>query len=199
MTRRWIGFHVGAIAILVAALSGCPAHGPADARTSSEPPATMETTTSNDAEEAAETGAVEMAPDVTLTDLSGESVALADMRGGIVVLYFWATYCAPCVEKLPRMEAIHEAYRGKGVQIWALSLDGDADVVAGWLEKQDITIPVGLMDDEMREKFFPGKKLVPIPQTLLIDAKGRIAQWLGAEMTLEELEESIKALLGAAG
>ena len=142
---------------------------------------------------------MEMAPDVILTDLSGESVTLASLRGGIVVLYFWATYCAPCVEKLPRMEAIHEAYRGKGVQIWALSLDRDADVVAGWLEKQDMTIPVGLVDDEMREQFFPGKKIVPIPQTLLIDAEGHIAQWLGGEMTLEELEEGIKALLGEAG
>ncbi len=199
MKRRWAGCCVAVVTILALVLSGCPSNEPPDAGASIEPPTTVETTASKEPGEAAEAATMEMAPDVTLTDLSGESVTLGSLRGGIVVVYFWATYCVPCVEKLPRMEAIHEAYRGKGVQIWALSLDGDADVVAGWLEQQDMTIPVGLMDDEMREKFFPGKKLVPIPQTLLIDAEGRIAQWLGAEMTLEELEESIKALLGEAG
>jgi peroxiredoxin len=193
MGRFNVSTSVAVMMTLLLLLTGCSnSRGPEPLPTSSIPatPAAGDVSSPGDAPTS------QMAPQVTFTDMSGESVTMASLRGGVVVVYFWATYCIPCIEKLPRMQAIHEAYRNKGVKIWALSLDGDADVVAGWLEKQDLTIPVGLVDDEMREKFFPGKKIVSIPQTLLIDDKGHIAAWLGAEMTIQELEESIKALLG---
>ncbi len=138
----------------------------------------------------------EMAPDLVLADLEGNTLSLANARGKLVVLYFWATYCKPCVEKLPKMQAIYEAYGGKGVEIWALAEDPDVAMVQGWLQQQDLTIPIAMVGEAENQKLFPGKQILPIPQTVIVDGEGRIAARMGMDMTLEQLEETIKRLLG---
>ncbi len=189
MGRARLSFIAVAILVVVFAVRGCSRRG-----TTEEPPETpvvgVENHTGDDEPE--------MAPDLIVTDLEDNTLSLADARGKIVVLYFWATYCKPCVEKLPKMQAFYEAYGNKGVEIWALAEDPDVEMVKGWLQQQDLTIPIAMVGEEENEKFFPGKKILPIPQTIIVDGEGRIAERMGLDMTLEELEESIKKLLGEA-
>jgi peroxiredoxin len=141
---------------------------------------------------------VEVAPPLVVTDLEENTLALAKSRGKVIVLYFWATYCKPCVEKFDGINAIHEAYVGKNVEVWALSEDPDARMVESWLTRHDLTMPVALVGQEENEMFFPGEKLLPIPQVVVVDQDGKIARRLGPEFTLEELETTVKQLIGEA-
>ncbi len=189
MGRARLLFIAAAILVVVFAVRGCSPRG-----TTAEPPEPPVVGVENHSGG----GEPEMAPDLIVTDLEDNTLSLTNARGKIVVLYFWATYCKPCVEKLPKMQAIYEAYGSKGVEIWALAEDPDVEMVKGWLQRQYLTIPIAMVGEEENEKFFPGKRLLPIPQTIIIDREGRIAERMGTDMTLEELEESIKKLLGEA-
>lgn len=63
------------------------------------------------------------APNFAAHDLQGRPVRLASLRGQVVLLNFWATWCAPCLEEMPAMQRLHQAYRGRGLTVLALSQD----------------------------------------------------------------------------
>ncbi len=174
-------------------VTGCKGKAPDAEQT----PSDIATPTVPDAPEAtaANASSDDAAPELVLTDIDGKTISLAASRGKIVVIYFWATYCKPCVEKLPKMQAIYEAYNSKGVEIWALAQDPDQATVDAWLETRDIAFPIAMADQSVNEKFFPGEKLFAIPQAVVIGADGKIAARLGTDLTLEDVETTIKQLL----
>jgi thiol-disulfide isomerase/thioredoxin len=67
------------------------------------------------------------APDFTLADLNGSTVTLSGLKGQIVVLDFWATWCGPCVEALVHLQELHEGYAGRGVIILAINVEAGRD------------------------------------------------------------------------
>lgn len=135
------------------------------------------------------------APDIEFTDLNGKKLSVKAQSGEVLVLYFWATYCTPCLAKLPKIEAIAEAYGDKGVVVWALSKDPDRAMVDGWLQQNDLSIPVALAGDDANEAFFPGEKPLPIPRTIIIDRSGQIIARLDPDATVEQVEDIVKSLL----
>ncbi len=183
--RRAVPLVALMLAIALAA-GGCRHQPPT--RTNPEPPPGQTGSSS-------EPAVLEPAPDFTVTDLDGSTLRLADARGKIVVLYFWATYCKPCIEKLPNIQALQEAYGDKGVEIWALSLDPDVQMVKGWLQQHDLATPIAMAGSEVTEKFFPGKKLLPIPEAIIVNPQGKIARRMGTDLTVEEIEATINELL----
>jgi len=114
------------------------------------------------------------APGFALEDLAGRPVRLADHRGEVVLLNFWATWCPPCVEELPSLARLRRRMAGKGLATITVSVDQSADEVRGFLAKQPggvDALPVAL-DPERRVPASYGTE--KFPETFLIDRRGII-------------------------
>ncbi|MGA8260319.1 MAG: TlpA disulfide reductase family protein [Arenicellales bacterium] len=81
-------------------------------------------------------------PDFTLRDLDGDKAALSDLEGKGVVLNFWATWCPPCRDEMPLLEAAWAAYRTRNVVIVGIALDQPADVVRPFIDSRGISYPI---------------------------------------------------------
>jgi peroxiredoxin len=81
--------------------------------------------------------------DFTLTDLEGESWHLQDLRGKVVLVNFWATWCPPCRKEMPDLQALFDKYKGQGFVVLSIS-DEEAAKVKPFIEQQNITYPVML-------------------------------------------------------
>ncbi len=111
--------------------------------------------------------------DFTLPDLDGKSVRLSDLRGRVVLINFWATWCPPCRAEMPSMNDLYKDYRDKGLEILAISIDVDGRrVVAPFVEKYGLLFPV-LLDP--RNEVGSRVRVRGIPSTFLLDKRGRIA------------------------
>src|SRR5205814_957934 len=89
-----------------------------------------------------------LAPDFVVPDLAGRTVRLSGLRGKVVVLNLWATWCAPCIEEMPSMERLYGRLRDTDFALLAVSQDEDGKrVVAPFVERMHLTFPV-LLDPE---------------------------------------------------
>ncbi len=112
------------------------------------------------------------APDFTLKDLSGKEVKLSTLRGKVVVLNFWATWCPPCREEIPSMMRLNQAMAGKPFQMLAVSEDeGGKNAVESYFSKSKTMLPALLDTDQ---KVGQRYGLTGVPETFVIDAKGVI-------------------------
>ena len=134
-----------------------------------------------------------MAPNFTLQDIEGRNVALRDLKGKVVLLEFWATWCAPCRVSIPAIEKIYAAYEGKGLAILGISMDGgDWDSVKAFGKDFGISYPILRGDDAVSQKYM----VRTIPMFILIDREGNIRhRFLGAGNE-DKIEKEIKTLLG---
>ena len=137
-------------------------------------------------------GATAAAPDFTLQDVSGKNVRLADLKGRVVLVEFWATWCPPCRDEIPSIERLHTQYGAKGLTVLAVALDEGAwDEVKAFIAEQKITYTVLKGTEDVSAKYM----VRLIPATFLIDKQGLIKkQYLGGGSD-ESLEQEIKALL----
>lgn len=87
------------------------------------------------------------APAFTLQDLDGTSVELESLRGQIVLVNFWATWCKPCEDEMPAMERLYQALRSRGFVLLAISVDESDEPVRPFVELHGLTFPI-LMDSE---------------------------------------------------
>jgi thiol-disulfide isomerase/thioredoxin len=123
----------------------------------------------------------DMAPEFTLSTLDGKSVTLADLKGSVVVLDFWATWCGPCRQGMPDIQKFHDWAKesGKPVHVYAVNVmeNGDAAMrqkaASEYWTSQKFTLPslIDLDDKVIRAYGFGG-----IPTTVIIDATGKIAK-----------------------
>jgi thiol-disulfide isomerase/thioredoxin len=127
------------------------------------------------AAEAAEV-AVAAAPslDFQLTSLDGDAVNLADHRGKVVIVDFWATWCGPCRMVMPHLQQIHEEFAEKDVRVIALSVDraGPATVKT-FIAKHKYTFPVAMADANLVRAY---GGVPSIPTTFIIAPDGSIAE-----------------------
>lgn len=108
--------------------------------------------------------------DFTLTDLQGKSWHLADLRGKIVLVNFWATWCPPCRKEMPDLQALYDKYKDQGLLVLSISDEGAANVVP-FIKERNITYPV-LLD--------PGRKVNEryqvdgLPKSFVYDREGKL-------------------------
>lgn len=120
------------------------------------------------------------APDFTLKDLTGREVKLADLKGKVVVLNFWATWCPPCREEIPSMMRLNQAMAGKPFQMLAVSIDeGGQQAVAAYFAQSGTTLPALLDTNQAVSKRYG---LTGVPETFVIDKKGVILKKLVGAM-----------------
>lgn len=82
------------------------------------------------------------APDFELLRLSGESLVLTELRGQVVLVNFWATWCKPCEDEMPAMERLYRALHPDGFELLAISVDEDETVVARFRDEMGISFPI---------------------------------------------------------
>jgi thiol-disulfide isomerase/thioredoxin len=112
------------------------------------------------------------APDFTAADLSGKTVTLSQLRGKVVLVNFWATWCPPCREEIPSMVKLNQAMAGKPFQMLALSIDeGGKEAIDGFFKSSGQTLPAYL-DGEQKVARLYGT--TGVPETFVIDKKGAI-------------------------
>ena len=115
--------------------------------------------------------AARQAPEFTLTTLDGTPMRLSDLRGKVVFINLWATWCPPCREELPTMVRFYERFKDRGVEILAISEDTDPEAVRRMVAKQGLTFPV-LMDENKR--VYNLYRATGVPETHLLDKGGKV-------------------------
>jgi thiol-disulfide isomerase/thioredoxin len=121
-------------------------------------------------------GASRPAPDLSTRTIDGQALRLGAFRGKVLVVDFWATWCAPCREEIPHLVQLTEKYRSKGLEVIGLTIEdpaADAERIRRFMERFLINYTVGFAtDDIFRTHIGPGEQ--PIPQTLVFDRQGRL-------------------------
>jgi cytochrome c biogenesis protein CcmG, thiol:disulfide interchange protein DsbE len=117
--------------------------------------------------------------------------SLASLRGKVVLLNFWATWCAPCREEIPALEALHRSHAGRVVVLGASVFSSDRDTEA-FLREHGVDYPVFYGSFELMEKY---DRVAVIPTTFVIDGKGEIAAKVVGARTREQYEAIIGPLL----
>lgn len=118
------------------------------------------------------------APDFSLPELNGKQLQLASLRGKVVLLDFWATWCDPCREEIPQFVKLQNQYGPQGLQIVGISIDDSADPVRKFYREFHMNYPV-VMGDAKTGELYGG--VLGLPIAFLIDRDGRIyAKHIGA-------------------
>jgi peroxiredoxin len=110
------------------------------------------------------------APNFTFPDLNGQRVTLLDHRGKVVLVNIWASWCPPCRQEMPSMQRLYEKFRGKNLEILAVSIDSNGrEAVAPLMRKIDLTFPV-LLDP--KETIKPLYGITGVPESFIVDKEG---------------------------
>ena len=119
-----------------------------------------------------------LAPDFTVTDIDGRKLSLADYKGKVVLLNFWATWCAPCRTEIPHFVEMQNKLGPEGFQVIGISMDDDAKPVREFAQQYKLNFPVAVGDDKLAERY---GGVLGLPVNFIIDREGRIyARHLGA-------------------
>lgn len=130
----------------------------------------------------------------TLPDARGDSVAMAKWKGRPLVLNFWATWCAPCVEEMPELTALQKEIQPKNIQILGIGIDNPASISA-FAEKYQIAYPLyvaGIDGSELSRQL--GNQAGGLPFTVLLDASGKVKKTYLGRLKMDELRRDLNAL-----
>ncbi len=144
--------------------------------------------------QAAENG--KPAPDFQLTDLGGTVHKLSDLRGKVVVLNFWATWCPECLSEIDSLSSFAEQYRKKGAVVLSISMDKSEWALKDFLQGHPVKFPV--MVDPEGDVYVRKYSIRGLPATIIVDRQGNLAaRMLGAqEFTSQEFTAKVDGLLG---
>jgi cytochrome c biogenesis protein CcmG/thiol:disulfide interchange protein DsbE len=112
------------------------------------------------------------APDFSVRDLQGRLLTLADYKGKVLILNFWATWCPPCRVEIPDFIETYKNLKDQGLEVLGLSVDNlPVERLREWIDKAGVNYPVALASPEIIEAYEPGDY---IPVTIVVDRKGRV-------------------------
>ena len=133
------------------------------------------------------------APEFALRDLDGKEVKLADLKGKVVILDFWATWCGPCVKEIPHFIELYKQYQKQGFEMVGISTDRDGvGVVKSFVQRHKINYPILMADGKVQQAY---GGIRAIPTTFVINKMGVIQrQYVGYRDKIV-FEADIKALL----
>lgn len=132
--------------------------------------------------------------DFTVKDLNGNNVSLASFKGKVIVLDFWATWCAPCKAEIPGFVELQDAYGSQGLQMIGVSVDDKVETLRPFASEFKMNYPVlvGLGRDDLQDAYGP---LWGIPTTFVINREGKICKKHSGLVGKDRYEKDIKALL----
>lgn len=133
-------------------------------------------------------------PELKAQDMAGATRTLADYRGKVVLLNFWASWCPPCLREMPSMERLREKMAGRPLAIVALDSAETREEVSAYLSRMKLGFPVLLDPDSSNTRRW---KVFALPTSFLLDAEGRVRYVLTGPTEWDEGEalELIESLL----
>lgn len=137
------------------------------------------------------------APGFDLEKVGGGRLTLAELRGKLVLLDFWATWCVPCVQEIPDLNALYRERRAQGLEVVGLAVDDlELEPLAAWMKERGIEYPVARADTELASRYGADQ----FPQHVLISPDGKVLEMLEPGYhSREELEAVIAPHLARAG
>jgi peroxiredoxin len=135
------------------------------------------------------------APAFAIKDMEGKTVSLKDLKGKVVVMDLWATWCPPCRASLPHLDKLHEEIKPKGVEVFAVNEQEDKDDVQNFIKQTGLKTPVLLDSDGAVGQAYRAEG---IPQTVVIGKDGvvrKVIVGFGGEETAKELKEAVEAAM----
>jgi thiol-disulfide isomerase/thioredoxin len=139
--------------------------------------------------------AAQPAAEFKLPDLDGRQVSSAELKGSVVVLDFWATWCGPCLAEMPTFNALHAKYAGRGVKVIGIAVQsGWAEDIKPYRDKYKVAYSTLIGDDDVVEKY----GVIGFPTTYILDRDFRVhRKFTGKLPERKELERQIESLLAA--
>lgn len=132
------------------------------------------------------------APELTLIDLAGNTVSLKDHLGSVVLVNLWATWCPPCKQEMPALEAFYKKYKNDGFVLIGIDQEETRDVVQPFVDEFGLTFPIWLDIDWLAEREFSTSNL---PSSYVIDRNGRVRlMWIGA-ISKSNLEKYVPKII----
>ncbi len=173
--RTPVRVFVVAAAMAAAALLTAPAFGPVAARAAAGP----------------------QPPELVVATVHGDTFDLAALRGRVVLVNFWATWCAPCRQEMPALDAFYKSYHARGVELIGVSADKKRDAAEVRKVAAGVGYPVAMASEATKNSFGAPSAL---PVTYLIDRTGAVRAELrpkSAPLTADDLAAAVSPLLSA--
>ena len=111
------------------------------------------------------------APDFTLRTMDGKNLRLQELRGRVVMVNFWATWCGPCRQEMPQLDLLYQKYKSSGFVLLGVNVDEDVRKATDVAAKLGVTFPVLLDTDKAVSKLYD---LSTMPSTVIIDRDGKV-------------------------
>jgi thiol-disulfide isomerase/thioredoxin len=133
------------------------------------------------------------APDFILPAVDGSMVRFSDHTGQVIIVDFWATWCAPCQEMVPVLSRLHKEYKDQGLVIFGVSLDQEGLEVLGPFIHDNLIPYKVLMGNDQITRAFGG--VSTIPTLFIVDREGRLVKKMLGYHSYGELEDQIRTYL----
>lgn len=144
-------------------------------------------------------GQGDRAPDFTVTTFDEEEIALSEMRGQIVIVNFWASWCGPCIDEAPMLESVWQTYRDQDVLMLGITHADVSRDSLEFIERYGITYPNA---PDPGARIYDTYNAQGVPETFIVGPDGRVAWALYgplSESTMPEFERTIESLLAEVG
>lgn len=136
--------------------------------------------------------ALPIAPEFSLTDLNGQPLKLSSFHGKVILIDYWATWCAPCKIEIPRLIVLQNKYKAQGLQVIGLSMDDGPGPVRIFARELGINYPIALGNVKVAEAY---GGVLGLPIAFLIDRQGRISRKLVGDAEMQSIESDVQKLL----
>lgn len=127
-----------------------------------------------------------------LKDMNGADYQLKDLKGKVVLVNFWASWCAPCLAEIPEFIKVREEYHDKGFEIVGISTDDTPEQLKAFAEKYKTNYPLLQVTAEVEEAFGP---VFGLPTSVLVARDGSVCKRHFGPLSKEQLEKELKPLL----
>jgi len=137
---------------------------------------------------------VQRAPDLKFKDENGKTVSLHKLKGKVVFINLWATWCPPCIHEMPSINKLRQNFKDNDDLVFLMvDMDGEIETARKFMEKKKFDLPVHVPNSEIPQELFSGS----IPTTIIIDKQNNIVgrQVGGADYMSPKIVESIEGLL----
>jgi thiol-disulfide isomerase/thioredoxin len=114
------------------------------------------------------------APAFSLDSMSGRTVDLAQYKGNVVMINFWATWCGPCRQEMPLLEQLHKKYKPMGFTLLGINVEPDSRGAVEWLKSTPVSFPILFDTDSKVSRLYA---VAGMPSTVIVDRKGNL-RWL---------------------